>query len=100
MKKPCECEEEDDIDVPFLGLKKRSTPTASKSTEKETKSEDAEEKKKPSKDKKKEEKKSLKESVYLSYFIKAIAEKNYSVASKYLTQEVEAKLKKKISENI
>lgn len=41
-----------------------------------------------------------KENVQLSNFIKAIAEKKYSEASKYLSQEIEAKLKNRISANI
>tara|TARA_R110000868_G_scaffold380857_2_gene647162 strand:- start:1295 stop:1636 length:342 start_codon:yes stop_codon:yes gene_type:complete len=42
----------------------------------------------------------MKENSNLPNFIKAIAEKNYSIASKYLSQEIEAKLKNRISANI
>jgi outer membrane lipoprotein SlyB len=57
-------------------------------------------KKKKMKFKAKAKKKMVKENSNLLNFIKAIAEKNYSVANKYLSQEIEAKLKARISANI
>ena len=40
------------------------------------------------------------ESTHIPQFIKAITEKRYNAASKYLTQEIEAKLKNRILANI
>ena len=49
---------------------------------------------------KKSSRKRVLENANLTNFVKAIAEKNYSVASKYLSQDIEAKLKAKISANL